>query len=82
MVLPATGAETARGIGERIVLAFRNTRHVIGSDHAQVTISIGCATHGAQTLFGNMADFVAAGQALDTAKMRGRLSSSPSGCCC
>src|ERR1700685_2161963 len=73
VVLPATDAETARSICERIVMAFRNTGHVIGSDQATVTISIGCATHGNQTLFNNVADFLkAADQALYTAKMRGR----------
>jgi diguanylate cyclase (GGDEF)-like protein len=73
VVLPATDAETAHTICERIVLAFRNTGHVIGSDHAKVTISIGCATHGAQNTFANPADFVkAADQALYTAKLRGR----------
>jgi diguanylate cyclase (GGDEF)-like protein len=78
VVLPATDAETARGICERIVMAFRNTGHVIGSAHATVTISIGCATHGTQTLFNNVAEFVrAADQALYTAKMRGRNRSVP-----
>jgi diguanylate cyclase (GGDEF)-like protein len=78
VVLPATDAETARSICERIVMAFRNTGHVIGSDHAKVTISIGCATHGTETLFNNVADFVkAADQALYTAKMRGRNRSVP-----
>jgi len=73
VVLPATDAETARSICERIVMAFRNTGHVIGSDHAKVTISIGCATHSPQTLFDSVADFVkAADQALYTAKTRGR----------
>jgi PleD family two-component response regulator len=38
-----------------------------------VTISIGCATHGAQILFPSVAEFVkAADQALYTAKLRGR----------
>jgi diguanylate cyclase (GGDEF)-like protein len=78
VVLPATDAETARTICERIVMAFRNTGHVIGSDHATVTISIGCATHGSQTLFNNVTDFVnAADQALYTAKVRGRNRSVP-----
>ncbi|HEY1314639.1 MAG TPA: GGDEF domain-containing protein, partial [Steroidobacteraceae bacterium] len=78
VVLPATDAETARSICERIVMAFRNTGHVIGSDHAKVTISIGCATHGSQTLFTDVTDFIkAADQALYTAKMRGRNCSVP-----
>jgi diguanylate cyclase (GGDEF)-like protein len=78
IVLPATDADTARSICERIVLAFRNTGHVIGSDHATVTISIGCATHSPQTLFDNVADFVkAADQALYSAKTRGRNRSVP-----
>jgi diguanylate cyclase (GGDEF)-like protein len=78
VILPATDAETARNICERMVMAFRNTGHVIGSDHAKVTISIGCATHGAQTPFANIDDFVkAAGEALYTAKMRGRNRSVP-----
>jgi diguanylate cyclase (GGDEF)-like protein len=78
VVLPATDAETARSICERIVMAFRTTGHVIGSDHAHVTISIGCATHGTQTLFDNVGGFVkAADQALYTAKLRGRNRSVP-----
>ena len=73
VVLPATDAETARSVCERIVAAFQNTGHVIGSERATVTISIGCATHGGATSFANTADFVkAADQALYTAKLRGR----------
>ncbi len=73
VVLPATDAETARSICERIVAAFQNTGHMIGSEHAKVTISIGCATHGPQISFPNVAEFVkAADQALYTAKLRGR----------
>jgi len=78
VVLPATDVATAHIICERIVLAFRNTGHVIGSDHAKVTVSIGCATRSAETPFANVADFVnAAAQALYTAKMRGRNRSVP-----
>jgi len=73
VILPATDAETAHGVCERIVAAFQNTGHVIGADHARVTISIGCATHGADMTFANVAEFVkAADQALYTAKLRGR----------
>ncbi len=73
VVLPATDAATAQVVCERIVAAFRNTEHMIGADHATVTISIGCATHGEHTSFANIADFInAADQALYTAKLRGR----------
>lgn len=78
VVLPATDAQTARGICERIVAAFRNTGHVIGAEQARVTISIGCATHGPGMAFPNVADLVkAADQALYTAKVRGRNRSVP-----
>jgi diguanylate cyclase (GGDEF)-like protein len=78
VVLPATDAHTAQVVCERIVAAFQNTGHVIGSDSAKVTISIGCATHGVQTSFENTAEFIkAADQALYTAKMRGRNRSVP-----
>jgi diguanylate cyclase (GGDEF)-like protein len=73
VVLPATDAETAQSICERIVAAFQSTGHMIGSHHARVTISIGCATHGTQISFPSVAEFVkAADQALYTAKLRGR----------
>ena len=73
VVLPATDADTAHGICERIVAAFQSTGHPIGAEHARVTISIGCATHGGQVNFPNVAEFVkAADQALYTAKLRGR----------
>jgi diguanylate cyclase (GGDEF)-like protein len=73
VVLPATDADTAHSICERIVISFRHTGHVVGSDHAKATVSIGCATHGAQLQFNNVAELLkAADQALYTAKMRGR----------
>jgi diguanylate cyclase (GGDEF)-like protein len=73
VVLPATDAATAQCVCERIVAAFRNTGHMMGSDQATVTISIGCATHGEHISFANIADFInAADQALYTAKLRGR----------
>jgi diguanylate cyclase (GGDEF)-like protein len=78
VVLPATDAETAHSICERIVMAFRNTGHVVGSHHAKVTVSVGCATHGGQFQFSQYSDFVkAADQALCTAKTRGRNRSVP-----
>ena len=78
LVLPATDAQTAHAICERIVMAFRNTGHVMGSERAHVTVSIGCATQDAQTHFTNPADLVAAAdQALYTAKLRGRNRSVP-----
>jgi diguanylate cyclase (GGDEF)-like protein len=78
VVLPATDADTAHNICERIVMAFRNTGHVVGSDHCKATASIGCATHGTQIQFNSVAEFIkAAGQALYTAKTRGRNRSVP-----
>jgi len=68
----------AHNICERIVMAFRNTGHVVGSHQAKVTVSVGCATHGGQIQFSQYNDFVkAADQALHTAKTRGRNRSVP-----
>lgn len=73
VVLPATEPELALVICNRIVAAFANAAQVIAGDSVQVTISIGCATHGTSTSFTSVADFImAADQALHVAKMRGR----------
>ncbi len=73
VMFPGTDADLAQTICERIVAAFQNTGHVIGSEHTRVTISIGCATHGGKTSFASAADFVkAADEALYLAKTRGR----------
>ena len=74
VVLPATDAETAHSICERIVMAFRNTGHVIGSRSRAGDDFRSAARPTARRLqFPNVADFVkAADQALYTAKLRGR----------
>ena len=73
VLLPATDVATARSVCDRIVAAFKDTDHVIGSDHASVTISIGCVTHGANTSFTSAAELMtAADQALYAAKTHGR----------
>jgi diguanylate cyclase (GGDEF)-like protein len=73
IAFPATDADTARSICERIVWAFQQARHDIGLSQATVTISIGCATHSAVTPFQAVNEFIrAADQALYTAKLQGR----------
>ncbi len=73
IALPTTDADTARAICDRIVHAFQSARHDLGTGQTTVTISIGCATHSAQTPFRSVNDFVrAADQALYTAKLQGR----------
>jgi diguanylate cyclase (GGDEF)-like protein len=85
VVLPATDADTARTVCARIAAASQNPAHMIGSDQAKATVSIGYATHGGPaarggptahggpTSFASVADFVkAAEQALRAAKLLGR----------
>jgi len=73
IAMPATDAETARAISERIVQVLRNTQHDVGDALLQATISVGCATQAPQSQFRGVNDFVhAADQALYTAKLLGR----------
>jgi diguanylate cyclase (GGDEF)-like protein len=73
IVLPATDADTARRICDRIVCALQLMTHEIGENRVRVTISIGCSTLGPGSTFANGTELVkAADQALYTAKMRGR----------
>jgi diguanylate cyclase (GGDEF)-like protein len=73
VVLPATDADTARAICERMVAAFQQTRHDIGNPAVAVTVSIGFATHSAEQAFPSVDAFLqAANQALYTAKLQGR----------
>ncbi len=72
-MFPATDREIARTVCERIVAAFRSTRHDLGTQPVPVTVSIGFATHGGGQRFPNVEALVrAADQALYTAKLQGR----------
>ena len=73
VILPATDAHTAHFVCERIVTAFRNAGHGVGADRLQVTVSVGCATHGSQMHFANASDLVnASTSALRAAAQNGR----------
>ncbi len=73
MVLPATDSATCRTVCERIITAFRETQHQTGDKPVNVTISIGFATHTADTPFDSVEALVhAADQALYSAKLGGR----------
>jgi diguanylate cyclase (GGDEF)-like protein len=73
LVFPATDRDIVRGVCERVVAAFQNTRHEIGPQPVPVTVSIGYATHGGEQRFATVEALIkAADQALYTAKLQGR----------
>jgi diguanylate cyclase (GGDEF)-like protein len=73
IVLPNTDRDTARKVCERIVRAFSDAPHDIGSVKLPVTLSIGCATYTPDAPFANAAELInAADLALYAAKDRGR----------
>jgi diguanylate cyclase (GGDEF)-like protein len=79
LVFPHTDYGLLKTICERIVRAFRETRHDVGVKRdLNVTISIGMATHNDGRQFRSVEDFVkAADKALYTAKLQGRNRSVP-----
>jgi diguanylate cyclase (GGDEF)-like protein len=73
VVFPATDRDVAKSVCERIVQAFQNTNHEIGTQPVSVTISVGFATHGTGSRFPSVDALLrAADQALYTAKLQGR----------
>jgi diguanylate cyclase (GGDEF)-like protein len=73
VLMPTTDAATARGICDQIVSAFEDAEHLVGSENARVTISIGCASLGSGTKFATAGEFLkAAIRALQQAKAQGR----------
>lgn len=73
LVLPATDAATGRSVCQRIIAAFQNARHDIGTGSIGVTISIGFATQSPATPYESCEVLIrAADQALYTAKLQGR----------
>ncbi len=73
LVFPSTDRDVVRQVCERIVAAFRTTRHDIAPQPVPVTVSIGYATHDTTQRFASVEALVrAADQALYTAKLQGR----------
>lgn len=79
LVFPHTEYPVLKTICERIVRAFRETRHDVGTKRdLNVTISIGMATHNDGRRFRTVEDLLkAADKALYTAKLQGRNRSVP-----
>jgi len=79
LVFPHTEHPLLKTICERIVRAFRETRHDVGTKRdLNVTISIGMATHNDGRRFRSIEEFLkAADKALYTAKLQGRNRSVP-----
>lgn len=79
LVFPGTDYLLVKMICERIVTAFQETQHDVGTSHdLSVTISVGMATHGDGRTFENaLALIKAADKALYTAKLQGRNRSVP-----
>ena len=79
IVFPNTDRELVNSICTRIVNAFQETGHDVGTtEDLVVTISVGTATHCREDEFESAATFVsAADKALYTAKLKGRNRSVP-----
>jgi len=74
LLLPGTGLRGAQMVCNRLVEAFRETRHEIGTpEDIVVTVSVGLTVQGEATHFSTTEEFIrAADLALYAAKAEGR----------